>query len=384
MSKLQGERQHFWDGLRALLMLLGIPYHVALTYRPGKDFIVHSGEGVWGFAEVSQVIHLFRMPAFFLVAGYFASHLLRRRDPGEWLKGRYTRLGIPFLTCIVTLVPAMNLACELSNMPWPQAIASWRHNSLTSGGYWVRHLWFIIVLLYFCTAAAAWAAWSSRTGPAAELRVENCWSSRHFVVAASAVLFGVAAWESLALEAFYVAGLATMVPQQILRLDEVIIYAPWFILGFVVARSPASLVRICRFSAAVAALAVLATVTWLSVHDQVSPMAERFIGTIAAAAITQVFIATARRFLDRPMPLVRRLTDASFVIYLLHLPLITLFVWLAQPLNLPTEVKAVGVMGLSLGVSYLFWLGTRRLPRAAPLFDGIMPPASSRLVQSRT
>ena len=56
-------------------------------------------------------------------------------------------------------MPVLNLACELSNLPLAQALASWRHNTLTSGGYWVRHLWFLIVLLYCCSAAAALAWW---------------------------------------------------------------------------------------------------------------------------------------------------------------------------------------------------------------------------------
>jgi len=66
------EREHFWDALRAFLMLLGIPYHVALSYQTGQDFIVHSGEGLVGAREFADTVHLFRMPAFFVIAGYFA------------------------------------------------------------------------------------------------------------------------------------------------------------------------------------------------------------------------------------------------------------------------------------------------------------------------
>src|SRR5690606_974443 len=97
--------------------------------------------------------------AFFLVAGYFAALLLARRPPGEWLRGRFRRLGVPLLASLVTLIPLLNIACELSNFQLAEALASWRHNATTSGGYWVRHLWFLIVLLYCCCAAAALAWW---------------------------------------------------------------------------------------------------------------------------------------------------------------------------------------------------------------------------------
>jgi glucan biosynthesis protein C len=371
-AKVAQSREHFWDALRAFLMLLGIPYHVALSYQPGQDFIVHSGEGVRGFTEFADVLHLFRMPAFFVIAGYFALLLLARRDPSLWLKGRFVRLGVPFLTCIVTLVPAMNMVCELSNLPWHGAVHSWRENSLTSGGYWVRHLWFIIVLLYFSTIAAGLATVfpAVKTGMLPQ-RIDR-WAARNMVSALLVAGLVIGAWEASALEAFYRAGLDTNLPQQILRLDEAIIFAPWFALGCVLVRGRETLAQAVRFSAPVAVIAVVATATWLLVHKDVPPMLERFIGTFAALATTQVLIAGARSLLDRPIPLVRRLTDASFVIYLFHLPLITLFVWLAQPLPVWPLVKALAIMALSFGLSYAMWLVIGRITSMSLLFEGIV------------
>lgn len=366
-------REHFWDGLRAFLMLLGIPYHVALSYQPGQDFIVHSGEGVRGFPQFADAVHLFRMPAFFVIAGYFALLLLARREPMAWLKGRFLRLGLPFLTCVVTLVPAMNLVCELSNLPVAEALRSWRENSLTSGGYWVRHLWFIVVLLYFCTAAALLAARMPAVRSGFLPRAVDEWVARNFPVALLGLGVAIGAWEALALEAFYRAGLATMLPQQILRLDEAIIFAPWFVLGCVLVRARATLRRVTAFSLPVALVAIAGTAAWLLVHKDVAPMTERFIGTFAALAATQVLIAGARRLLDRPIPLVRKLTDASFVIYLFHLPLITLFVWLAQPLPVPPLLKALAIMALSFVLSYAIWLVIGRIRSMSLLYEGIVP-----------
>jgi glucan biosynthesis protein C len=367
-------RMHFWDALRAFLMLLGIPYHVALSYQPHQDFIVHSGEGVPGFPAMAQAVHLSRMPAFFVIAGYFALLLLARREPTAWLKSRFVRLGVPFLTCIVTLVPAMNLVCELSDLPFGEAVRSWRENSLTSGGYWVRHLWFIIVLLYFsCGAtflATRFPAIRSGDLPA---RIDR-WASRHFTAALLGLGLVIGAWEALAVEAFYALGLATMGPQQVFRLDETIIYAPWFVLGAVLARAPHILDRATKFSLTIASVAIVATAAWLLVHEDVAPMVERFIGSFAALAITQVLIAGARALLDRPVPAIRRLTDASFVIYLFHLPLITLLVWLAQPVPVPPLVKALAITGLTFGLSYAIWVAITRMRAMSLLFEGIVLP----------
>jgi glucan biosynthesis protein C len=370
----EGTREHFWDGLRAFLMLLGIPYHVALSYQTGQDFIVHSGQGVPGFREFAELLHLWRMPAFFVIAGYFAMLLLARREPGAWLKGRFMRLGLPFLTSLAILVPAMNFVCELSNFPWAEAVRSWRHNTLTSGGYGVRHLWFIIVLLYFSSAATWLAARSARVRTGLISPRIDRWCAQHFVAATLAVALLIGAWEALALEAFYAAGLATMVPQQLLRLDEVIIYLPWFALGCVLVRSRQTLARACCFSWPVAIIVIATTAAWLLIHHDVSPMAERFVGTFAALAVTQVLIAAARMLLGRPVRIVRKLTDASFVIYLFHLPAIVVLVWLAQPLALPPLVKAVAIMALALALSYGAWAGIRRVRGMALLFEGLHLP----------
>ncbi|VWX46455.1 acyltransferase family protein [Novosphingobium sp. 9U] len=373
-TQTQSQREHFWDALRAFLMLLGIPYHVALSYQPGQDFIVHSGEGVTGFSQFADALHLFRMPAFFVIAGYFAMLLLAKREPMAWLKGRFLRLGIPFLTCILTLVPAMNLVCELSNLPAPEALRSWRENSLTSGGYWVRHLWFIIVLLYLSSGTAFLAQRFPSVRSGLVPRSIDDWASRHFVLTLFGLALMIGLWEALALEAFYSLGLASMLPQQILRLDETIIYLPWFALGCVLVRARLSLEQATRLSAPVALVAVAGTALWLIVHKDVAPMTERFIGTFAALAATQVLIAAARTLLDRQIPLVRKLTDASFVIYLFHLPLIALFVWLAQPLPLPPVVKALAIMALSFGLSYAIWGVIGRIRSMSLLFEGLTVP----------
>lgn len=363
-------RDHYWDSARALLMLLGIPYHAALAYKPGQEWIVVSGEGASFFTYLSEFIHLFRMPAFFMIAGYFAALLLARREPDVWLRARLVRLFVPLVAAMLLLVPLMNFVTELSNLPLTQAVASFQHNSATSGGYWVRHLWFIIILLY-CSIAVATVAWrrpalrTALVGP----RLDG-WIARNFpvVLLAMAILLGL--WEAGAVELFYKAGLATNLPQQVLRLDELIMFAPWFLLGCLIQRAPATLERMTRPSRAVAMVAVVATGVSLWTLGQLSPPMGRFVGTVAGTALAQMVFAGARAFLDRPIPLVQRLVSASFVIYLFHMPIIVTLIWLGQTVAVPVGVKAVAVMLLGLGLSYGVWLLVERSPLLSFLFDG--------------
>ncbi|MFC4256559.1 acyltransferase family protein [Altererythrobacter xixiisoli] len=372
-TAVAGERQHYWDTLRALLMLLGIPYHVALSYRPGETWIVRSNEGWAPFPQIAEFIHLFRMPAFFLIAGYFAALLLSRRAPALWLKQRFVRLGIPFITSILVLVPIMNLACEFSNLPYSKALSSFLWNSSHSGGYWVRHLWFIIVLLYLSTMMAALSGVIPRlrTGYIAEGFDRLC--ARHILPALLVLGLVIGLWRAGVLEAFYIAGLNTNLLQQILRLDELILFAPWFLLGFLFQRAPATLKSFTRVSLPMVVLAAVFTVLAFRVAPDLHPATGRLLSTFAILTLTQVVIAAAHYWMDRPSMLVSRFVDAAFVIYLFHMPIITILVWLGQDVPVPTAVKGIGVMAITLALSWGAWLVIARVRLLAWLFNGTEP-----------
>ncbi len=355
-------------------MLLGIPYHVALCYRPGEDWIVRTGEGVPGMNRLAEFIHLFRMPAFFLIAGYFAAMLLTRRAPGTWLRGRVKRLGIPFVATILTLVPLLNLACEFSTLPYAEALRSFRDNALTSGGYWVRHLWFIIVLLYCSAIAAALvrivpALARGHVPPRADTMVAN---RLPLVLLATASIVGL--WEGAAVEAFWDWGFATNLYQQILRIDEFIAYLPYFALGCLLQRMPAMQARFGQLSPTVLVIAIAATFVSMHWGGEVHPATGRFMATFAALAWTQVLVAAARTWFDRPSPTVRAVTEAAFVIYLFHMPIVIWLAWLGQDVPVPTWGKVIAVNLLTLALSWGAWLLIRRSGTLSLAFNGVRSP----------
>lgn len=370
-------REHHWDAIRALLMLLGIPYHVAMAYRAGQVWIMNSGEGAAVFTWLAQAIHAFRMPAFFIIAGYFAALLLSRRPPGTWLKGRLVRLGVPFAATILTLNPLLNLLCELSNFSWMAALRSWDHESSTSGGYWVRHLWFLIVLVYFSTAAALFCRVLPRLSAATlPARIDGLLARKLiWTIMGTALLVGL--WEGAAIEWFYIKGLNTNLIQQILRIDQTIEFLPYFLIGCVIARAPALKDALYRFSPAVALFAVAALALDLALRDALWPPYGRFLDTLAAIGLTQLLIATIKRIGDRPSPAVQEMVRASFVIYLFHLPIIAGLVLVGKGLALPLGLKAGLIMALTLALSYGIWCLVRRSPLLLFLFDGTLAPPAA-------
>jgi len=368
-------REHHWDACRALLMLLGIPYHVAMAYRADDVWIVNAGEGTRFFTLLADFIHLFRMDAFFLIAGYFAALLLARRAPGPWFAARLTRLGIPFLAVLLTLNPLLNLFCELSNLGWRPALASWQHNGATSGGYWVRHLWFIIVLLYLSAGAALLCRFRPRTGLATAPPARDAAWARNVPLTLLIAAGAIGLWEAVAIELFYMGGLATNLLQQVLRLDQLIEFAPWFAGGWLIARAPAFRAALYRPSAEVAMMGLVALMAHYALGPMLHPAAGRFVEAIAAVALTQMLVAALCHVADRPNRIVQALVPASFVIYLVHLPIITGLVLLGRHVGMPVTAKALLVMLATLALSCAAWQLVLRFPTLRLMFDGVRMPA---------
>ncbi|MDO7841671.1 acyltransferase family protein [Sphingomonas immobilis] len=370
-------REHYWDATRALLMLLGIPFHAALAFQTGWWIVAtHNHSIVLDYA--AEAIHLFRMPAFFLVAGYFAAMLLARRAPGDWLRGRVMRLGVPLVAALLTLIPVLNIACELSNFAPGAALASFWNLSLTSGGYWVRHLWFLIVLLYLSggAALAVRAVPSLRT-----LRLPvgaDGWVARHPLAALLAVATLAGLFEAGAIETFYTAHLNTTIPQEILRLDDLLGALPWFGIGLVLQRSPQGREAFTRFDWRWTVLAVVAVAGSLMLFKTAPPPVYRFAGSIAALLVTQSIIAGARRAFDRPSAMVDRIVRRSFTIYLVHVPVIAWLALLADHWSLPAGPAFLFVTAAALAISAGLAALVERVALLRLLYGGTAPATSGK------
>ncbi len=98
----QAGRLHHLDALRALTMVLILPAHALALIG------LRSG---WNDAESATfwTIHVFRLPLFFLVAGFFGALLLESRGLGALLRNRTIRIGVPLIVGVVAIAPFLSL-----------------------------------------------------------------------------------------------------------------------------------------------------------------------------------------------------------------------------------------------------------------------------------
>lgn len=156
-------RYHYMDNLRALAMLVGIFFHAALAYSPLMSEIWMSAD-----PQQSAVIdvvaffsHLFRMPLFFVVAGFFTLMMIEKRQIKGMLQNRGKRIFLPFLIFLpLTLVGIIGgFIWATSNVenpsPMLKLIAAMSNNpDAEQPPFSTAHLWFLFNLSWFYLVAA--------------------------------------------------------------------------------------------------------------------------------------------------------------------------------------------------------------------------------------
>jgi hypothetical protein len=151
-SATTSQRLHSLDAIRAAALLLGIVLHSTLSFAAGVDFRlwpIHDREQSELASVLMFLIHTFRMPVFFLLAGFFGRLLLHRSGEREFWRNRLRRIAVPlilgWLGCMVALVPIVVWAfTKMQGGAFAQSLPK----ELTDAGLSFLHLWFLYVLLW--------------------------------------------------------------------------------------------------------------------------------------------------------------------------------------------------------------------------------------------
>lgn len=151
-------RFHYMDNLRALAMLTGIFFHAAIAYSPMMNEVWLSSypEKSVALDAVAWFTHLFRMPLFFLVAGFFACYMVEKRGLAGFLKNRAIRVLLPFvvflpLVAIGIIAPIFWAIANIENLsPLLSFIAMMGDDpNAAKPPPSTTHLWFLYNLVQF-------------------------------------------------------------------------------------------------------------------------------------------------------------------------------------------------------------------------------------------
>jgi len=96
------------DALRGVAMILGIVLHALLSFIPTPWPVQDTRQNSLFFIPYAA-IHMFRMPLFFLISGFFTMFILQRHGLGKMIRQRVQRILLPLLLALLTIVPVDNL-----------------------------------------------------------------------------------------------------------------------------------------------------------------------------------------------------------------------------------------------------------------------------------
>lgn len=88
------EKLHFMDSMRAVVMMIGVVLHSAQVFNPMQSWIIYNTNNLMIY--IDSIVSTFRMPAFFVVSGYFCFLTLKKYKARKFLALRLKRLCIPF------------------------------------------------------------------------------------------------------------------------------------------------------------------------------------------------------------------------------------------------------------------------------------------------
>jgi surface polysaccharide O-acyltransferase-like enzyme len=378
-------RYHSLDALRAAMMLLGLVLHSGASYTRtslGDAWPYQDAQTSVVFDLLLFLIHVFRMPVFFIAAGFFGALLYGRDGARGFARNRMRRVLLPFLIFWATVMPLAGLGVVFTQT---RAYGAPLNGLVSDVPLWrqpiLGHLWFLYDLLIFYTVALAIVPLARRAPAAATHAV------RSFVRASAARSWGVllpvvvTAATLLPMTVPVIEGSASPVP----AIRGLVAYGVFFafgwllhaerhVLGSFAARWKRSLALGIAFTAA--------HLFVLSARDAIDVASYHVSGALLGAAsiwlLSSAAIGVFVRHVDTHRPLVRYLSDASYWMYLVHiLPTIWVPGMIARS-AWPAGIKFGIVLGATAFVTLITYHYLVRSTAAGALLNGRRYPRRER------
>lgn len=358
------QRLHAMDALRCAALLVVIA-HAAVSYMriptPGLLWVVYDQRTSPLFDWIFWWAQIIAMPLFFLVAGFFATKLYESLGPRSFLLHRTKRIFGPLIVGSVTLLPAtfcvwawgwlISGRCTVRDILRMQF-----SRDIQSELYGFAHLWFLQYLFLLCVAfwiiqrlidVMAARAYVSKMVRWSYSLVLSPW--KRFLPLVPTILI-------LSIKPGIVLSFHNSFFPDPLKL---LYYSLFFAVGLYLYRIRDSLECLVPSSSTYLLLSIplFGCASWLLKRHLIgelhAPSLVALAASIALLAWLSVFglVGLSLLFFNQPRPAIRYLSDASYWIYLCHLPILGLLQTSLSQLPWPVSLKFFIVVIATLALS---------------------------------
>ena len=362
-------RYYGLDALRGAMMMLGIVLHAAMFYMaappPGMAIIGDRNHSVV-FDAIVAFIHSFRMPAFFVLAGFFAALLVEKRGLWGTYKNRLARVAAPLALALITILPltlwlmmrfafAVRFGIYDFTAPTLEQKRVFVREAAAQGipidQLFIVHLWFLYYLCYFYLLI-----------PPCRLLISGSRSIepglRRFLASPAAfVAFGLCTaltvWPFHGGQLHDVFRLAALSPDP----HALVYYALFFVLGYF-AHTYRDVVQtltrhVWRWGMlAIVLFAVAQYASYLEYYQHGSHLAAVLAQAFCTWALIYFFVGATLRYFDRPSPWVLYTSQSAYWVFLVHMPVIAIIAWWLVRYDLPALIKFVVLVSIATVVCF--------------------------------
>ncbi|BBF80404.1 glucans biosynthesis protein C [Asticcacaulis excentricus] len=385
-QRVDGTRFYALDAVRGGALFLGVVLHAGLAYMSPPAWIVNDPSGHAAVGSLFFTIHMFRMSLFFILAGFFARLLYRKRGAAGFVLDRVKRVAgplvlfwFPVLAAIITvlILAALKANPALANQPPAPP------PPLTAETFPLTHLWFLYMLLLLyavCVPLRGLLAFID-SGGALRRAADGVFG---LVIRwdLTPLVFGLPLWLLIQVQPQWDHWLGIPTPDKgfIPNALASAAYLSTFVFGWCLHRNANRLemVRKKGFLNLFSAVALTLAAQWLGGHqaetDAVTGGAWRAL--YSATYVLGLWswclglIGVALRFLDRPSRFWRYMADSAYWVYLVHLPLVLLMQYLLLDLSAPYFVKLPLAVLSTLFLSLLSYQLLVRYSFIGAILDG--------------
>lgn len=369
-TETAGTRWHDLDAVRAFALLLGVVLHGVMSFMEPRIWVVGDHSTGVGFDIAFYVIHMFRMTTFFVLAGFFARMMIQKKGVMNFVGNRLKRVALPLAAFWPVVIAAVVAVAIFANMPAPGTAAAPPPPPPTLATFPWTHLWFLYVLLLLYAGAVVIKLSTDVLHVGGFLgcaldKVVGLLTRTDLITAVLALPVFVTFYSNP--QWLMWMGIPTpdtgFVPNDIAAAA----FTTAFTFGWWLNRRTDLLDHLMNrcwlYGAAAAAgtwwcmatIGVRADIVPANGHDHPLYAA---IYALTGWSWTFALIGAARAFLKRENPAIRYLADASYWVYIVHIPLVMGLQYAVMNLDWPAEPKAaivlLGTLAIALATYQLF------------------------------
>lgn len=359
-----GDRLHALDAIRGIALLLGIVLHAAMSFLPGSPiWVADDVSASRALGVVVFVIHLMRMTLFFLIAGLFGRMMYQRLGAWAFVRNRLQRIALPLLIAwpivfgsIMQLLRTASGATA-SALPWP---------ALSASSFPLTHLWFLHLLLVLYTIVLIVRGAIARVDRSERVRRNVDAALRSVSGPWAAALLALPVAGALYRHSYWVMWFGIPTPDSSLYPNRaaLIAYGLSFGYGWLAHRQLPTVLdrwrRDWRLHTVVACAATIGCLSIVGVEPLAMPVPQGtrklLFAALYALAIwswTFALLGIGLVYLNTHSPRRRYLADASYWLYLMHLPVVMGLQLAVAEWALPWQVKFSGVLAITLALLLL-------------------------------